>query len=400
MNPAGPIHADAGERLLPPHDAAAILANARSIAPRVRARADAIEAERRLPDDVYAALAASGAVRMAMPRALGGPELSPLEQIDVIEVLAHADASVGWCASILSDCGFYAGFLDEAVARRLFADLDAGCAGMLLPIGRAEVVTGGYRVSGRWAFGSGCRHASWFTGGCVLLRAGQLLTGAKGLPESRVMIFPPEAVEILDTWDVTGLAGSGSHDYRVEDVFVPREHAFDVMQSPRRSEPLYRYHGLFFANVPGVPLGLARRALDEVEILAHEKRIPPGMRLLESESRVQAALAEAEAVLGSARSYCNDVMGELWECLCGGDAPSLELRARLALVILHTGRSAQRAVDLACEIAGSSALYRRSPLERLRRDMIAVSSHLVHQTKTYRSIGRVLLGLDPGPVFF
>jgi alkylation response protein AidB-like acyl-CoA dehydrogenase len=393
----GSIHAKA---LLPPRDAAAILANARAIAPRIRERADAIEAERRLPDDVYADLAGSGAVRMAMPRAWGGPELSPLEQIDVIEVLAHADASVGWCASILSDCGFYAGFLDEAVGRRLFANLDAGCAGMLLPVGRAEIVDGGYQLSGHWAFGSGCRHAAWFTGGCVLTRGGRVLMGANGLPESRVLIFPPEAVEILDTWDVTGLAGSGSHDYRVEDVFVPREHSFDVMQRPRRSEPLYRYHGLFFANVPGVPLGLARRALDEVSILAGEKRVPPGMRLLKSESRVQTALAEAEAILGSARSYCTDVMGELWESLCRGDTPSLELRARLALMIIHTGRSAQRVVDLACEIAGSSALYRRSPLERLRRDMIAVSSHVVHQAKTYRTIGRVLLGLDPGPVFF
>ena len=383
-----------------PTHAAAILANARSIAPGIRARADEIEAARQLPDDVYRDLVRAGVVRMAMPRRWGGPELAPLEQIEVIEVLAHADASTGWCSSILSDCGFYAAFLDENVARKLFPTLDEACAGMLLPVGRAERVAGGFRVSGHWRFGSGCRNASLITGGCQLCVDGVPQFRSEGVPDWRVLIFSPADVEILDTWQVTGLAGTGSHDYRVREVFVPREHSFDLAELPSRAEPLYGYHGLFFANVPGVPLGLARRALDEVRVLVESKPIGPERGPLRTLASVQSAIAEAEGILGSARSYCFEVMGELWQELSAGRVLTLEQRAKLALMILHCSRSAERVVSQACEVAGSSALYRSSPLERLRRDMLAVASHLVHQPRSYGAIGRALLGLQPGASYF
>jgi alkylation response protein AidB-like acyl-CoA dehydrogenase len=383
-----------------PNDAVAVLANARSIAPSVRARADEIEAARQIPDGVYRDLVRAGVVRMAMPRSWGGPELTPLEQIEVIEVLAHADGSTGWCTSILSDCGFYAGFLEEAAARKLFPTLDESCAGMLLPIGRAEVVEGGFRASGHWRFGSGCRNASLITGGCQLFRNGVPQFRGERSPDWRVLIFASADVEILDTWQVTGLCGTGSHDYQVRDVFVPAEHSFDLAAPSARPEPLYSYHGLFFANVPGVPLGLARRALDEVRLLVEHKTPGPGGKPIRTLASVQSAIAETEGILGSARSYCFDVMGELWHELCAGRVLSLEQRARLALMILHTSRSAERVVSRVCEVAGSSALYRSSPLERLRRDMLAVASHVVHQPRTYGAIGKALLGLDPGQTFF
>lgn len=377
-----------------------MLANARDLAPLVRDRADDIEAARQLPDDLYARLVETGAIRMAMPRAWGGRELAPLEQIEVIEVLAHADASVGWCTSILSDCGFCGAFLSDEAGRKAFANLDAACAGMLMPVGRAEPVEGGYRASGRWAFGSGCRHASWITGGCLIVRDGAVRLTDQQRPEWRVLIFAPEDVEILDTWHVTGLAGSGSHDYQVTDAFVPAERSFDLADGSPRSEPLYGYHGNFFANVPGIPLGIARRALEEARGVAETKLSPPNPQPLVHDARVQALFAEAEGLRGAARSYCWDVMGGLWDTLCTGETPSLELRARVALMIVHVARSSQKVVDLACEIAGSTALYRRSPLERLRRDMIAVGSHLVHQRKIYGSVGRALFGLPGGVAYF
>lgn len=383
----------------PAVDSAAIIANARALEPEIRAAADAIESGRRLPQGIVDRMSEAGAFRIAMPKAWGGPELTPLEQIEVIEALSRADASVGWCASILSDSGFYAAHLDEETARKVFPGLDCKTAGMLAPIGRAEVVEGGYRVNGDWAFGSGSLHADVICGGSMLTREGEILL-ENGLPTWRVTVFELSDVEIHDSWFVTGLAGSGSNHYSVHDAFVPEERTFDLSSGSRRSEPLYQYHGLFFANVPGVPLGVGRAAIDALSEIAGSKRSMPSMKLLRDEYRVRVAAAEAEALLGSARSYVWDVMGDLWETLSRGDRPSLDQRARTALMIIQAYRSAQRAVDLACEAVGADALYRGHPLERIRRDCVALGSHLVHQPKSFAAVGAALLGGDPGPVYF
>jgi alkylation response protein AidB-like acyl-CoA dehydrogenase len=381
-------------------DATTILGNARALVPAILDARNTIEAERRLPEDLLEKMSRAGIFRMAMPRAWGGPEMNPIEQIELMEILARADASTAWCASILSDSGFYAGFLEDAAGHKLFADLDSRCAGMLAPVGRAEITDGGYRVSGHWSFGSGCLHATHLTGGCLLLRNGQSVVDDSGMPVWRVMIFAPSDAEILDTWHTTGLAGSGSNDYRVENVFVPEEHTFDVLGTPRRSEPLYRYHGFFFANVPGIPLGIGQAALEAARELAGEKISFPAFKLLRDDTQVQVDFAEAQATFEASRAYVMDVMGNAWRTLLRGDPLHLQDRTRIGLCIIHAGRSAQHVVELACRIAGSSALYRKSPLERLRRDMIAVNSHFVHQTKTYASAGRMLLGTSDAPSFF
>ncbi len=377
-----------------------ILANARALDEQIRGEADRIEAERRLPDSLVEALSSAGVFRIAMPGAWGGPEMNPLDQIELMEILAIANPSTAWCVSILSDSGFYAGFLEDSVARTLFSDLDSRCAGMLAPVGQAEIVPGGYRVTGNWAFGSGSLHATHLTGGCMLMRDGKPILRENGLPQWRVMIFDPSDAEILDTWYTTGLAGTGSNDYRVENLFVPEEHSFDVLDEPKRSEPLYAYHGLFFANVPGIPFGLARAALDEARRLTETKRSMPSFQLLREDAQVQADFGEAEATLGAARAFVQEAMGSAWESLERGDALDLDQRARIGLSIVHAGQSAGRVVDLACRIAGSTALYRRNPLERLRRDMIAISSHIVHQRKTYGTAGSMLLGDQTRPTFF
>ncbi len=165
-------------------DATAILANARALTDTIREQREAIEDERQLPQSLVDALSSAGAFRIAMPRSWGGPEMSPLEQIELIETLAYADPSVAWCVSILSDSGFYAGFLEEPVAQKLFPDLDARCAGMLAPVGQAEIVPGGYRVTGHWAFGSGSRHATHVTGGCLVVQDGKPI-----IEEARSNVF-------------------------------------------------------------------------------------------------------------------------------------------------------------------------------------------------------------------
>ena len=384
----------------PTLDSATILDNARALAPKIRDLGDTIEADRRLPDSLIDDLSDAGVFRIAMPRAWGGPEMTPLEQIELIEIIAHADASTAWCVSILSDSGYYAGFLEDKVAREVYSDLDSRCAGMLAPVGRAEVVPGGYRVTGKWSFGSGSSHATHMTGGAVILNDGEMTFGDDGIPEWRVMIFDPDDVEILDTWYTTGLAGSGSNDYQVTDAFVPFEHTFNALDAPVRSEPLYRYHGFFFANVPGIPFGMARAALDEAKKIAATKVSLPSLTKLQDDATVQTMFGEAEATLAASRALVFDVMGSAWNTLQTGDLLSMDQRARIGFSLVHAGQSAQRVIDLACEIAGSTALFRSSPLERLRRDMIAASSHIAHQRKTYGAAGRILLDAESGFTFF
>jgi alkylation response protein AidB-like acyl-CoA dehydrogenase len=381
-------------------EAPEILARARALAPEIRAAADRVEAERRIPDDLLARLVAAGVFRIAMPRAWGGPEMDPLAQIELVEELARADASVAWVVMITSDSGFYGAWLEDDVARALYPSLDARTAGLLFPAGQAHVVPGGFRVSGQWAFGSGSLHADWLVGGCLLFEDGKPRLGARGLPEWRIAYLPPAEVEILDTWRTTGLAGSGSHDYRAKDVFVPAERSFDVLAPPRRSGPLYGYHGLFFSNLPGVPLGLARAALDEVTRLANEKRVPPAMTLLRDEYRVQEAVAEGEGTLQSARAFVFDVMGDAWRTLSAGDPLSRAQRARVGLMMVHCVRAARQVVQLMYDTAGSAAIYRKSPLDRQLRDMLTVSAHVVGQRKAYAMVGQVMLGLEPPFTYF
>jgi alkylation response protein AidB-like acyl-CoA dehydrogenase len=388
------------KRIDPTLNTATILANARALVPTIRKAQKAIDTGRRLPSPLVDALSEAGVFRIAMPGAWGGPEMSPLDQIELMEILAYADPSTAWCVSILSDSGFYAGFLEEPVAQKLFPDLDARCAGMLAPVGQAEIVPGGYRVTGHWAFGSGSLHATHLTGGCLVMNDGKPIIEDNGLPRWRVMIFDPADVEILDTWHTTGLRGSGSNDYSLTDVFVPDEHSFHVLDQPKRSEPLYAYHGFFFANVPGIPFGLARAALDEARKVAETKRSYPSFQPLVQDAQIQTDFGEAEAILAAARAFVWDSIGNAWQTLERGDPLTLEQRAKIGLCIVFAGQSAQRIVDLACGIVGSTALYEKSPLERLRRDMIAISSHMVHQRKTYGAAGRVLLGAQDGPTFF
>ena len=375
-------------------DADAILSAARELVPEIRARADEIAKLRRLPPELVARLRAAGVFRMPMPRAWGGPELSPRAQTEVVEILSAADPSVGWCAMIGSDGGFYAAFLDQTVARKLYADLDAVTAGLLQPAGRAVRVDGGYRVSGRWGFGSGCTHADVLIGGCIVLDGDAPVITERGLPEWRVMMAPAACWSILDTWYTTGLAGSGSHDYTADGLFVPTEHTFSLFEPARRSEPLYAWNGMFFANMHGVPLGLGRRAIDTACAIVENKIVMPDLVKGKDVPRIRAAIARAEMQLGAARAYTYETLDAVWERLCGGDPPTREQRVAIALSRVASFRAARDVAQAMIDAAGTAAIYASSPLDRLVRDAITMSQHVVAQERLLEMVGGMLLGAD------
>jgi len=381
----------------PPLDGAAILARAVALGPRLREEATENERLRRLSPATASALREAGVFRLPMPAAWGGPELDIVTQTEIVEVLSRADGSAGWCAMIGSDGGFYSAFLDEDHGRALYPDLDAVTAGGVLPAGRLDRCPGGYRLSGRWAFGSGIDHADVVAGGAFVFDDGEMVTGPEDRPEWRIALLPASAYEVLDTWYTTGLAGSGSHDYSAEAVFVPAEQTFCFSDGARRKGTLYAWPGLFIANAPGVPLGIARDALDVARAIWVDKVIVPDMKPARDEPRVRTAVARAEAMVGSVRSYTYDTLDSFWATLEAGDTPTLEQRAALAGSYAHTFQTCRDAVQLLYEEVGSQSVYRACPLDRHLRDLVTICQHIMGQTRMLEMAGGMWLG-QPSPL--
>ena len=268
-----------------------ILEAARALAPQIRAAAEEIERERRLPLPLVQAMKDAGIFRMPMPRAWGGPEVDPLTQIRIVEELSAVDPSVGWCAMIGSDGGYFSAFLEDAVGRALYPDLDLVTGSSTRPTGRAVIAAGGYRVSGRWQFSSGCQHSTYLVGNCFVFDDARPAPSWRTARRSRGSATCRQTrCEILDTWTTTGLRGSGSHDFTAEDVFVPIEQTFNTRTSPiLRDGPLYAFPLMFVINGAGVPLGTARAAIDALVELAGRQadagRHRPARRSLGSDGR-------------------------------------------------------------------------------------------------------------------
>jgi alkylation response protein AidB-like acyl-CoA dehydrogenase len=370
-------------------DGPTILANARAIAPLLREEAAPSERERRLTARAVEALRSTGVFRMPMPRAWGGPQVDIPTQVDIVEELSRGDGSAGWCAMIGSDGGFFSAALDDSVGRALYRDLDTATAGFIQqPIGRLDAVEGGYRLSGHWPFASGCTHAGVMVVGAAVFVDGEIRTGAGGVPEHRIALLPADRFRILDTWYTTGLAGSGSHDIEIDDAFVPSEQTFlPVELAGRREGTLYSWPGLFFHNIVAVPIGIARGALDVAEDMLAGKVLMPERRPARDDGRVRTNLARAEAMVGSSRSYAHDVVREFWATLEAGGTPSNRQRAALAGACVHAYRACHEAVQLLADTAGSSSIYRQSPLERRLRDLTTLRQHHISQLKLLEVVG-------------
>ncbi|MGW2400062.1 acyl-CoA dehydrogenase family protein [Kitasatospora sp. NPDC001664] len=398
--PAGPVPVPAAPAPVPaevPNTAADILAAARELAPWLRERGEQIERARRLPPEVVEAVRATGAFRMGFARSWGGPELSSIEQTEVVEALAYGDPSAGWAAMIGMDSGLYAAFLDEAVAKEMFPRLDMTTAGLLFPTGRAERVPGGYRLSGRWQFGSGITHADWVISGAFVFEDGAPYP-AEGAQDSILLMVPAAQVEVIDTWHTTGLAGSGSCDYAIEEVFVPegRTLTFDTVRGA--AGPLAQPE-VHMRNMPGVPLGTARAALDWVRAQVAAKSGPGGSGWADN-WRMQVTLAECEADFHATRQGVYGALRRQWEVLSapGGTLDDLtpEERAALPLSRLHAFRTARSILTRLYDLMQTASVYRPNPLDRWLRDTMTMCQHVVAQDKILQSAGAHLLGSRPG----
>ncbi len=372
---------------------------ARELGPKIRASADEIDQGRRLPMHLVREMQRAGVFRMAMPRAWGGPELDFLTQMRVIETLSLADASAGWCTMIGIDGGYMTAYIDQTVAREMYADLDSVTAITFAPPGKAVKTKDGFMVNGRWPFGSGCQHATWLIGHFMVFDGDSPRLLPNGLPESRFGFVPASEAEIIDTWTSNGLRGSGSHDWTVKDRFIPEERTFNLAAPTiYRQGPLYALPNLLLYKVSTVALGIARGAIDDFVALASNKPLtfksPSAAKaMLRDEAWVQSAVAQAEALVSSARGFVFEAFGDLWNTLAAGDRPSLKQRARGRLAMVHTSAACLQAVELLYKANGGSSVYAGNPFDRRLRDMQTANQHTVVSLKTWEVAGRVLLGL-------
>ena len=383
----------------------AVLRAAIELGPRIRGAGDEMERMRRIPPDIAQAMKDAGVFGMVLPRTWGAPELDPLTQIRVIETLALAEGSAGWCAMIGCDSGYITAFLDESVAREMYPDIWVATAATATATGQAQPVRGGFRISGRFPFASGCQHCEWAWVGCNVVDAGTPQVSPAGIPETRTCFVRVSECEILDTWYTTGLRGTGSHDLVIHDLFVPLEQTFSF-QDPelvKRPGPLYAFPLMFIAKGAAPALGIARHAIDAVIENARRKparrmvvgELSERSKLLCEEVFVQESVARAEATLGAARSYLFDVVGDLWTSLVDGQNPSPFQHARFITAYTHVVGECAEAVQLVYKASGGTAAYQSGALDRCLRDVLTMNQHMIGSLRTYEMAGRLLLGLEP-----
>ena len=372
-----------------------LLSAAERLAPDILAVRDEIDRERCLPPVLVEMMRTSGLFKLWLPRALGGPELHPLEFIRVIEALAKADGSVAWCATNASVFSLLAGHMQEPSARAVFG-ADAVVAGSINPQGIVIPVDGGYLVSGRWAYASGIGHCDWVLGNCLLAEDDQ--PARRGPREMRFVLMPKAAGTVFDAWNVSGLRGTGSHDFRVDEVFVPAGQtvpAFAVASV--QAGTLYRMPpmSLFTIALASVSLGIARAAIEALVELAAGKTPMGSAVLLREVPSAQAAVGKAEALLRAARASVMQAVAEQWDEVAAA-APSLARRAGVKLATTFCANACAQAVDAVHEAAGGSALFESGRIARCWRDVHAATQHIGLSAGNYELAGRVLFGLDLG----
>lgn len=380
------------------------LTAARAMAAELDTRAVEGERLRTMPADLVARLRRAGMFGLATPRSLGGAELPAAEIIDIVEEVSSADGSAGWTVLIGNSTAFLA-WLDPAVAQTLLNDQSTpvGAAvfaptGRLIPEGKDR-----FRLDGQWSFSSGSAHADLFMGGALVMDAdGPRRVAGRG-PDWRFAVTAASDLTVLDTWDAIGLRGTGSHDVTVAGLCVPVERTMSPMFEPARHDgPLWRlpFFTLVGVTMAGFPLGVARRAIDELVALASTKVRPPGPDPIGHDGDVQVAIAYAEGALQAARAFVFDALGAMWDSALAGDVPSDEQRARFLLANQHAMRVAVDTVDTAMGFGGMSALRPQHPLQRCLRDIHAADQHIYFSQAATKRYAKARLRIEQETFWF
>lgn len=357
------------------------------------------EERRRLPAEIVSQFAQAGFFHMLVPREYGGLEVHPKTLIEVIKLIASGDGSAGWNVMIGATTGLLSASLPENFAREIYGSGPGSLTvGVTAPLGKADKVDGGYLVTGRWPFASGCQNADWICGGCLLFEHDEQRINDKGTADIHLMLFKASDVQIEDTWRVTGLRGTGSHHFNVKEQFVPEGRSVVLGGRALIKRPLYQFPmlGLLALGVSAVSLGIGYHALDAFKELAGVKKPTGSRRTLIERPLVQADVAKSIADLRSAESLIKEVIDEAWIVAETGERLSRQIKADLRLAAVNATHRSVAAVDRLYQAAGGSSIYEDSPLQQCFRDVHVTTQHIMVAPPVYEVTGRVALGLSPG----
>ena len=374
------------------------------VEPVLRKYAAQAEADRRLAPEAMNAILDAGLMRTWTPKAYGGLEMDPIPAFKMFEAIARIDSAAGWI--VANSCGIssFSWYPVEA-NKEMRADPRGFPAGSWFPPGTAEPVEGGYRVSGRWSFGSGCNYANWLTGQALVTENGSPKIGVNGKPIALIVFFPASEATIIDTWHTLGMRGTGSNDVRIEQVFIPARRCWTIapltVTDPAFSGPLYRL-GLWTVGPlnASIALGIARAALDDLIVLAGKKTPSYTQTGLADRPVIQERVARARALIEAGSGYVETAVGKAWDFVLGGQKLDIEHGSSVALAGSFAHDAACQAVDLVHSCAGTTAIRQEHRFQQYFRDVHTVSQHAFSSWSRFESIGKLMLGRESDWAFY
>ena len=365
-------------------------------------QAETIEAAGRVPADLSKLMAEAGFYRLGVPQEIGGLEASPRLSSEIFEILAQGDASCAWVAFIGTTSGAALGNVSKEIGRQILASPTTMLTGVFAPTGRAELTDEGFRVTGRWQWGSGSQNADWIMGGCMLTKKGEPILDKAGNPANHMMIMPADKVELLDTWHVSGLKGTGSVDYQVDNLLVPTTHGVGYLDHEAHSGPLSSFPSITFLalGIAAVALGIARASIKEFVALAGSKKRAHSRKTIAEQPHTHLKLAEAEAQLRSARAFYYEAIDAVWDSTLQQGRASLALRRDLRLATTYTVTSCVQVVDAMYALGGGVSVYQTSRLQRYLRDVQVARQHIMVSPSVMETAGRLLLDVKANVSMF
>ena len=374
-----------------------VLQAARELAPLIRASADEIDAKRELPRNVFEALADAGLFLMCVPKDVGGGEVDFPTYVRTIEEIGKADASTGWAVNQGATYGTFAARMAPEVARAVWIDTPRSVVSNTPgPTAQAIVVPGGYRVTGKQPFSTGCRHASWVAAHAQVIEDGKVRMKDDGKVEARYLLIPKAQAEIHDTWHTRGMRGTGTHHFEVKDVFVPAERSVLAKGAPQQSGGARYKIPLtlgFAGGDAAVALGVARSCMNEFYELAGSKAPRYTQGLLRDQAIAQFTVGQAEAALRSGRAFLLEAVDALWHDATTREVIGMEARANMRLAATHAIRLAEQLVDSIYTACGATAAFEGNLIQRLFQDIHVITQHVQGRLSHYELVGKHWLGV-------
>ncbi len=372
------------------------------MASRAGEAADEIDRERRLPVQLAADMAREGLFRLLVPRSIGGAELDFPSYLRIVEIFARADASTAWCVNQNNVFATNAVRMAEETALGIWTDpLAVVSNGPPIASTRAVAVQGGYRVTGRWNFSSGIRHATWVAALAPLGESSE--PGRPAIDHERgiILLIPKDQVEVLDVWQVNGLRGTGSFSFQATDLFVSADRSYRVDEAPLRGGSLYVIPTvlMFAAGFATVALGAARSGLDAAIEIARAKTPVMRTSVLMHTSTTQRQIGEAEALWRSARAFLAEAVTAVWDSAATRDCLDAEERLRLRLAATHAIRTGVQVVAVAYDVAGSDGIFESNPIQRRLQDAQVITQQVQGRLTHYDTAGAFYMGLEPKTLF-